>query len=298
MAFHISTNLEAHIEWGTNFITHLQTYKNLFLDIVMRLGSLMGYEILVMFVPILLWSGNHSLHRMGYNLIFLGLSCLWIVNALKLIYKEPRPYQRYANIQGDYSGNLEYSFPSGHSLCTLAIWMLVADHLYMRTKKRWIYYVLFAIALFVGSSRIYHGVHYPHDVIAGYFGGLILWMNFRRIKRIRWILWIGMIGYNNMYVSREDFESGIGLFASPIILLGMFLFHKDHTNGDVETVGNRPISILHLFYRVMIGCTGIGILFVFVEFTRSNLWLKMGASFFGTLWMMKLAPKVFDLINI
>jgi undecaprenyl-diphosphatase len=49
------------------------------------------------------------------------------------------------------------------------------------TIKRWLRITLIALLIFIicmiGLSRIYLGVHYPSDVIAGFIGGLI-WVTF------------------------------------------------------------------------------------------------------------------------
>lgn len=63
-----------------------------------------------------------------------------------------------------------YSFPSGHSMVTLAYFMAVT--LVVRQLRPKLRYVAVAIALpliaAVGLSRIYLGVHYPSDVLAGW----------------------------------------------------------------------------------------------------------------------------------
>ena len=63
---------------------------------------------------------------------------------------------------------LTYSFPSGHAMgsATLA-WVLVL--LSWHTRWRWpVFALMVPFALLVGYSRIYLGVHYPSDILAGW----------------------------------------------------------------------------------------------------------------------------------
>lgn len=74
-----------------------------------------------------------------------------------------------------------YSFPSGHSMVSFAFYGMLAYFLVLfltnRVAKR-IIVVAFSFLIFlIGISRIYLGVHYPSDVIAGFSAGGV-WLIF------------------------------------------------------------------------------------------------------------------------
>lgn len=85
---------------------------------------------------------------------------------LKNILQRPRPTE-YRLI--DESG---YSFPSGHSTVSMAFYGFIIYLIYRYVKNKYIKYIsiiLLSILIFsIGISRIYLGVHYTSDVLAGF----------------------------------------------------------------------------------------------------------------------------------
>lgn len=68
-----------------------------------------------------------------------------------------------------------YSFPSGHAMGALCFYGLLAFFLSLKLNRgaaRLLIYSLAAVyILLIGVSRVYLGVHYPSDVLAGYIAG-------------------------------------------------------------------------------------------------------------------------------
>lgn len=96
------------------------------------------------------------------------LARIIIAEPIKRIFHIARPYIAVDNVKkiigenGDY-----YSFPSGHT----AIFFAIAMAIFYFNKKWGI--VSFIIAILVGISRIYVGVHWPIDIVAGAIIGII-----------------------------------------------------------------------------------------------------------------------------
>lgn len=73
------------------------------------------------------------------------------------------------------------SYPSGHSMSAMAFFGFLIFLSLRYTMPQWlrITFIIFLMMLIltIGISRIYLGVHYPSDVLAGFIGGLI-WVAF------------------------------------------------------------------------------------------------------------------------
>lgn len=94
------------------------------------------------------------------------------LTTLKNIFRRARP-EPFFNLVLPSS----YSFPSGHSLLSFCFYGALAAIVTRRVEQRSIKIIVWTIAFlmigFVGISRIYLGVHYPSDVLAGYTAALI-----------------------------------------------------------------------------------------------------------------------------
>ncbi len=69
------------------------------------------------------------------------------------------------------------SFPSGHSMMSAVVYLTLGSLLARLTPGWGVKIYLLSVALFltflVGVSRVYMGVHYPTDVLAGWTAGLV-----------------------------------------------------------------------------------------------------------------------------
>jgi len=110
--------------------------------------------------------------RWRYALLMLAtaIGTLFAMELLKSIYARPRPTVVTAF---DPPGGL--SFPSGHSMISMALYLtlgvLVAQTQKRRRLKIYVVATAASLALLIGISRMYLGVHYPTDVLAGWTAG-------------------------------------------------------------------------------------------------------------------------------
>ena len=100
-------------------------------------------------------------------LIGTNLIVITILNQIfKFILQRPRPTEnRIINENG-------YSFPSGHSMISMAFYGFLIYLIYKYVKNKKLKYIsitlISVLIIFIGISRIYLGVHYTSDVLAGF----------------------------------------------------------------------------------------------------------------------------------
>lgn len=100
-------------------------------------------------------------------LIWVNIAISTLLNQiLKFIIQRPRPTE-FRII--DESG---YSFPSGHSMISATFYGFLIYLIYKNVKNKYLKYslitMLVILILLIGTSRIYLGVHYTSDVLAGF----------------------------------------------------------------------------------------------------------------------------------
>ena len=85
-----------------------------------------------------------------------------ITNSAKRIFKEQRPYEKYPQIEKLSSGG-GYSFPSGHTSAAFT----TATSMCLYYPKWYVITPACIWATSVSVARMYQGVHYPKDILAG-----------------------------------------------------------------------------------------------------------------------------------
>ncbi len=111
--------------------------------------------------------------RRAYAILVLvcALGTLVFMALLKSLYERPRPTS-VTHI--DPPGGL--SFPSGHSMISAALYLTLAVLIARALPERRLRIFVIAtgafIAMLVGVTRLYLGVHYPTDVLGGWIVGL------------------------------------------------------------------------------------------------------------------------------
>jgi membrane-associated phospholipid phosphatase len=106
--------------------------------------------------------------RRGALLTVITLAGAGLLNTLlKQTFARTRPEAFF-----DYPLPLSQSFPSGHAIFAASVFgglaVLLTDRISRTTLQVLVWVAAVAVILLVGISRVYLGVHYPSDVLAGY----------------------------------------------------------------------------------------------------------------------------------
>lgn len=158
------------LTWGAQDITALGSPTVLGLTVL----AVTGYLLL------------HGLYRNGL-FIFVASVGGWVLNwLLKLAFSRARP-----GVVPHLREVMSSSFPSGHALTSAAVYLTLGTLLMRIAEGRLAKYYCIAIAMFVtflvGVSRVFLGVHYPTDVVAGWLIGmswaLLCWAVERTLER-------------------------------------------------------------------------------------------------------------------
>lgn len=94
-------------------------------------------------------------------LLSIHVAIVAIMNQIiKVIVARPRPSVIHLVEENSYS------FPSAHAMVSMTLFGLIAYWLYPR--HRYLAILILVIPIFIGMTRIYLGVHYTSDIIAGF----------------------------------------------------------------------------------------------------------------------------------
>jgi undecaprenyl-diphosphatase len=153
---------------------HFEAPAGPWIDAVLKAATSLGYPKVLAVVSALmvlafLLAGER---RAALCLAGAGLLGLALLHAGRWYVDRPRPDLAWRRVEMPHSS----SFPSGHSVGSVAVYGTAALLAARRMQNRWPAVLLvggaLALSFLIGFSRIYLGVHYPLDVVGGWIAGL------------------------------------------------------------------------------------------------------------------------------
>ena len=163
--------LETLLNLDGGFLLFLQeSVRNPMLDSFMKFITALGNGGMIWIGATILLLIPKKTRKIGMMSAVALLGSLIINNnIIKNIVQRPRPFVTFTDLQIIIPTPSEYSFPSGHTSSSFAAAAVFYRHL---PKKLGLPSVI--LAGLIGFSRLYVGVHYPTDVIAGVIMGILL----------------------------------------------------------------------------------------------------------------------------
>ncbi|MCR5343594.1 MAG: phosphatase PAP2 family protein [Butyrivibrio sp.] len=215
--------------------------------------SAFGEEVMMLLVMgFLYWCYDK---KFGVYVGTMGLIASGLNSMVKNVAMRRRPYMVHDEIKCyrpiDKKADLYdvgaqgFSFPSGHSMNSAAVYGSVAYYL----KKRLFTIIAFVLPFFVGLSRVVVGMHYPSDVLTGWIGGAIVVLVFTFIyekageeRRGLVNLIVFLIFLTGIFFCRTaDYFTTIGVMAGCFPALE---FEKKYVN--FEETSDPKVAVLRL----------------------------------------------------
>jgi membrane-associated phospholipid phosphatase len=286
-------------------IRRLQSLRFPALDLAMKGFSFLGNEFFfVLLFPLLYWCLDSGL---GLRLALVYFLSSWLNHALKQVLAQPRPADLAPGIALVWQSG--YGLPSGHAQGAVVLWGLLALEAVRRCAqarcrgaRRWVWAPAVFLMLAVGLSRVYLGVHFPTDVLAGWaIGALVLgaaaWVLRRLLqgspssaRRPPWWVWIlaaGLLGAAALALRPEPepvaMVAGVWGFLSGHLLRRRFL-----PGGEEGTAALRllrlPVGLvvllgLYLGLKSLLPGEGqpLYLMLRFARYALAGGWASLGA---------------------
>jgi undecaprenyl-diphosphatase len=137
------------------------------------LTALGGVAVLVLLIGVVIvFLALERKYRALVLILVASVGGLLLSTLLKHVIQRQRP-----SVVPHLSIVMSSSFPSGHSILAAVVYLtlgvLLGQTVKSRSTRVFCIVVAFFLAILVGLSRIFLGVHYPTDVLAGWMAGLV-----------------------------------------------------------------------------------------------------------------------------
>lgn len=315
--------MEEALELGISATAWLQETYPALKSFMLFITDFGRFEVYLLLLPLIYWCLEKERGaRLSYLLVISTL-----INAIvKHWLRGPRPY--WIQPELGLAEAVSYGAPSGHTQTAVVVALVLAAW----ANRGWARILAVVYIFLMGLSRIYLGVHFVHDVLAGLLigcgilGSYVVWREFIRWPYFRLLfgqrlliatavpvaigllygfgLWIAGPAQTNLTfdavigsAENESFEAVVEMIGA---MLGMgigFLFERTYNCFKVKHY------LPQLVLRYFIGMAGaiaiwLGLRVVFAAITPDGMfWLALVLRFIRytllTFWIAHYAPKLF-----
>jgi membrane-associated phospholipid phosphatase len=267
--------MEALQQFGISLIQALQTLSPS-LDGVMYFFTFLGrVEFYLLIAPFIYWAVDK---RLGMRALLILIATDVLTSSFKLLLHQPRPYW-IGGVEA-LSHEASYGIPSSHASDSLA----VGGYLAYRVRKNWFRVVMGVVIFFIGLSRLYLGVHFPHDVVFGWLiGAIVLWVAIKKSDQIA--TWV-----RSKSVSTQV---GIGfVLSAAIILLAVIIRSLIAATPDPESWSSYAIEARSISHSFTLAAATFGSI-------TGYAWMRQYARFRPAAdWVKRLLSYVIGLVGL
>lgn len=189
----ITSRLDQTVWFGFDYVVneYVHSFRSADLTpivmLITNLGSIYAYLVLIPIIMFMLFVKGKS-WKISLQSAIVLLSSFLLNLAIKWFIGRPRPFADHQLIEANF-----YSYPSGHAMSAVGFYGFLIYLVIKYFRGGWIRRLLIGLLLFlimaIGMSRIYLGVHYPTDVLAGFIAGtfwlLVCIIVFRSVRFYR-----------------------------------------------------------------------------------------------------------------
>ncbi len=209
--------------------------------------------------------------KCGQRLLFAVTGSITINSALKNLFKAPRP------IGSDGLESLRketatgYSFPSGHTQTATTVWVAIIEYF----RKWWIVLLGIIMILGAGLSRLYLGVHWPQDVLAGWAAGILVSIVFVKLfdyvdqNKSYYILFLTLIAFAVVvyFFMGEELIKSFALYTGFVLgyvvedkFIG-FSTQESKKKANIFTNNKSKPKLTTKILRFLVGILTLGIIY-------------------------------------
>jgi membrane-associated phospholipid phosphatase len=160
--------------WGLDLIRTIQRIDSPLLTGFMKGVTFLGSELVCLLIILFFyWCVDE---RKGIRLGLTIIIGVWVNILLKTLLEQPRPFHLDPAV--GIVEELSYGLPSGHAQLSLTLYLILAS--WGKDRRFWLPGIL--LCLLIGFSRLYLGVHFHTDILAGWVLGiltLVIYFRFR-----------------------------------------------------------------------------------------------------------------------
>lgn len=265
---------------GHELIVAIQAWRAPFFDLLFRVLTFMGErEFLLALLPATLWVIDKHL---AMRLLPLFVVSVWLNSLAKALGAHPRPFDPRVVRLVTEDG---FGLPSGHAQTAVILWGFLAS----QSRRWWAVWAAALLVLGIGFSRVYLGVHFLHDVVAGWLLGLALLLGYlvllptaevfwqQRSLREQILLGVGMAVALALVFSSGDAAPVTGVLAGAAVAIPIETRRVGFEAGRGAVwqkvarliLGVIVVFVLRLALKALLPETGLA---DFIRYTIIGLW--------------------------